>query len=257
MGITSVIHGTNSQRVLDDFRKTATEYIARNGMQYPDAIDDDRNIIILWNGAPNPEYDKTYEMLCASQAKTLFVRSAYNLAHKSTNNFIALFSIEGIETICFFDLDALSFSGMKMPAEQNSALSTLRTLMMLTKREDTEPNEFIKWYWEWQLGNISLNDICADHLHISKRSFYKCLQEYESSPYYYEQCKLLYKAISTVAKRGLLPNKTDFLADIAVMEKDKVLEKYEINSIDFERILISFTKGRKKAQSFPKPSICP
>lgn len=129
-------------------------------------------------------------------------------------------------------------------------------LALTNNRIDTTllENEFISYYFNWQAGNLPAETCCKELGNLSKASFYKYADEFEHCPEYAEYLKLYHAVLSSIAKKGVIPDidefSSNYLALCPLYDLDKIYagkmemcRLYNLASIfDLDRIKLAVDK---------------
>lgn len=78
-----------------------------------------------------------------------------------------------------------------------------------------EENNFIYYYFQWQMGKISVEAACRELNNMSKRTFYNYVSEFEAHPFFPEYEKIYFYPLFEKPKKGPLSiDLEQFYADI-------------------------------------------
>lgn len=120
---------------------------------------------------------------------------------------------------------------------------------------DYEECPFIHYYYQWQMGNISVESACQELGNMSKRTFYKYVTEFEAHPYFVEYEKIYWNALWELPKKGPLSvDLEQFHSDIIQIYPDGEF-KLDGRKMSYGGTLPDYTREYKLCEKYSIPTI--
>lgn len=206
----------------------------------------ENDIIILWNNLPKYNFptgsdDELYEEFCkavkANLVQNVIIDSPLSLMEgKDITKYVSRMELlyrqtekkpiflsgspypdthEDLTiTVSNNDTPTEVFSERMDMYVYNSLMEHFRCILNLRKQNETDNSiDFIQLYFEWQRGKLALKECCQLMGNIAKTTFYRYVDEFESSPMYPEYLKIFADGIRDCPKRSNLPDAIDFIVD--------------------------------------------